>query len=117
MADWLSNLERALPLRRIRHSSLALRLVASAAVWCALLLAGGGFALSALFGDNVKGNFDARLTVLLEALVAGSEVDPGGALDLRLQLGEPRFGQPLSGWYWQINAGNEPLERSASLWD
>jgi signal transduction histidine kinase len=101
----------------MRRNSLAFRLVASAAVWCALWLSGGGYALSALFGETVERNFDARLEVLLEALVAGSELSDNGELELRLQLGEPRFEQPLSGWYWQIGNGARALRRSPSLWD
>jgi len=101
----------------MRRNSLAFRLVLSAAVWCALWLSAGGYALSALFRGTVERNFDARLEVLLEGLVAGSELDPEGKLQLRLQLGEPRFEQPLSGWYWQINDGKRVLRRSPSLWD
>ncbi len=106
----------------MRSSSLAFRLVASAALWCALVLSAGGWGLSVLFADAVENNFDARLGVLLEGLVAGSEIQDDNALDLRLQLGEPRFEQPLSGWYWQIEPAGpandpEPLGRSASLWD
>ena len=101
----------------MRRSSLAFHLVASAAVWCALVLSGAGFLLSALVGDTVESTFDARLGVLLEGLVAGSELGPDGKLVLRAQLGEPRFTQPLSGWYWQIGDPDHPLERSSSLWD
>jgi signal transduction histidine kinase len=101
----------------MRRNSLAFRLVASAAVWCAVWLSAGGYALSALFGNTVERNFDARLGVLLEGLVAGSELKPDGWLDLRRQLGEPRFDQPLSGWYWQIEDRGRILRRSPSLWD
>jgi signal transduction histidine kinase len=101
----------------MRRNSLAFRLVAGAAVWCALWLSAGGYALSALFGNTVERNFDARLGVLLEGLVAGSELKPDGWLDLRRQLGEPRFDQPLSGWYWQIEHRGRILRRSPSLWD
>jgi len=103
----------------MRRNSLAFRLVASAALWCALLLSAGGAALSELFADTVERNFDARLAVLLEGLVAGSELEDG-TLALRSQLGEPRFAQPFSGWYWQIEEtgdAGEILERSPSLWD
>ncbi len=96
--------------------SLASRLVASAAIWCALLLSVGGYGLSALFGDAVENSFDARLTVLLEGIVAGSELREDGRIDLSLGLGEPRFDQPFSGWYWQINDGDKAVRRSASLW-
>ncbi|MDH3658798.1 MAG: sensor histidine kinase [Alphaproteobacteria bacterium] len=75
-----------------------------------------GFALSALFGDAVRNSFDARLAVLLEGVVAGTTVADNGRLDLSLQLGEPRFDQPFSGWYWQISDGEQPVRRSASLW-
>ncbi len=101
----------------MRRNSLALHLIASAAVWCALVLSAAGYLLSALVGDTVESNFDARLAVLLEGLVAGSEIGADGRLELRLQLGEPRFTQPLSGWYWQIGEPGHPLERSSSLWD
>ena len=101
----------------MRRNSLAFRLVASAAVWCALWLSAGGYALSALFGTTVERNFDARLGVLLEGLVAGSELNADGDLELRLQLGEPRFEQPLSGWYWQVEDRGKVLRRSPSLWD
>jgi signal transduction histidine kinase len=101
----------------MRRNSLAFRLVASAAVWCALWLSAGGYALSALFGNAVERNFDAHLGVLLEGLVASSELNANGGLELRLQLGEPRFEQPLSGWYWQIADHGRILRRSSSLWD
>jgi signal transduction histidine kinase len=101
----------------MRRNSLAFQLIASAAVWCALVLSVAGWLLSTLVGDMVESNFDARLSVLLEGLIAGSETGPDGQLEVRPQLGEPRFTQPLSGWYWQIGAPDHPLDRSSSLWD
>ncbi len=96
--------------------SLAARLVAGAAIWCTLLLSASGYGLSALFGDVVEANFDSRLGVLLDGILAGTELTEDGKLELRLQLGEPRFDQPFSGWYWQINDHTKPIRRSASLW-
>ena len=72
--------------------------------------------MSALFGDAVRNSFDARLAVLLEGVVAGTNLRDDGSLDLNLQLGEPRFDQPFSGWYWQIHDGEAVVRRSASLW-
>ncbi|MGI9433276.1 MAG: sensor histidine kinase [Geminicoccaceae bacterium] len=80
------------------------------------MLTASGFALSALFGDAVRNSFDARLAVLLEGVVAGTQLKDDGGLDLQLQLGEPRFDQPFSGWYWQIHDGEKVVRRSASLW-
>ncbi len=64
----------------------------------------------------MRNSFDARLAVLLEGVVAGTQLQEDGRLELRLQLGEPRFDQPFSGWYWQIHDGEEVVRRSASLW-
>jgi signal transduction histidine kinase len=97
--------------------SLALRLVLGAGLWIAAALLAGGIALSALFRGYVEQSFDARLTVLLESLVAVAELGTDGNLALSRGVGEPRFEQPLSGWYWQIAAGDRPVLRSRSLWD
>ncbi len=97
--------------------SLALRLVLGAGLWIAAALLAGGIALSALFRDYVEQSFDARMTVLLESLVAVSELDAEGRLRLSRSVGEPRFDQPYSGWYWQIAEGGKPVSRSRSLWD
>jgi signal transduction histidine kinase len=97
--------------------SLALRLVVGAGLWIAAALLAGGFALSALFRDYVEQSFDARLTVLLESLVAVGEIDAEGRPLLSRSVGEPRFEQPYSGWYWQIAEAGKPVLRSRSLWD
>lgn len=107
--------------------SLAFRLIAGAALWCVSGLAVGGLVLSSLFLEYVEREFDARLTVLLEGLVVASDVGEDGRLDMTAVLGEVRFEQPYSGWYWQISQRRtesddsdpvllEPL-RSRSLWD
>jgi signal transduction histidine kinase len=101
----------------MRTKSLAFRLVAYASLWIAAALLAGGLVLSAVFGDYVERAFDARLLVLLDALVAGAGVDEGGNLKLSRAPGEPRFDQPYSGWYWQVATDSGPLLRSRSLWD
>ncbi len=101
----------------MKSSSLALRLVIGAGALIAVALLAAGFALSALFRDYVEQSFDARLDVLLLGLVAVAEIDDQGQLGLTRGVGEPRFDQPLSGWYWQITDGAEPVLRSRSLWD
>jgi signal transduction histidine kinase len=101
----------------MRTDSLSFRLVAIATLWCVAALLAGGMLLSSLFRDYVQRNFDARLVILLEGLVTTSEVDADGQLRLQRSLGEPRFEQPYSGWYWQISDADGPIERSRSLWD
>lgn len=107
--------------------SLAFRLIAGAALWCVSGLAVGGLVLSSLFLEYVERSFDDRLTVLMESLVIGSEIGTDGRVDMTATLGETRFEQPYSGWYWQISPrrGNSEISdpvltaplRSRSLWD
>jgi signal transduction histidine kinase len=111
----------------MRINSLALRLVAGAALWIAVALVAGGIALSALFRSSVERGFDARLAVLVESVVAASGVGADRALEVGEVAGEPRFEQALSGWYWQVAlagepvagepGAGEPVARSRSLWD
>lgn len=101
----------------MRRNTLAFRLVAGAIVLCAVVLIAAGVGLSSEFRDTVERSFDSRLQTLLEAVVAAAEVKTGGALAIDSVPGEPRFNQPYSGWYWQVEQGGAPVLRSRSLWD
>ena len=100
-----------------RYNSLALRLVLAAALWIGAALLIGGLVLSAIFKDYAERTFDGRLTVLLDSLIAVTELDEQGRPKLTRGIGEPRFDMPYSGWYWEIAVGSSPLLRSRSLWD
>lgn len=104
------------------RDSLALRLVLGAAAWSLTVLLAGSLLLASLFRQSVENNFDARLLVRLESLVATVDFNSQDKLIVTSDLGETRFDLPFSGWYWQItragSKGNsEPLLRSRSLWD
>jgi len=99
-----------------RPRSLAVRLVAGAALWSAIALIVTGILLATLFRDVAQRNFDNRLRVLLEGLIAVAEVN-GDEVQLTNVPGEPRFNQPYSGWYWQIDSSEIIVLRSRSLFD
>jgi signal transduction histidine kinase len=101
----------------MKINSLAFRLVAGAGLWIAAALAAGGFQLSSMFESSVERSFEARLEVYLDGLIAVSRTGAAGRIELARGLGEPRFTQPNSGWYWQISGPDGPLLRSRSLWD
>ncbi len=101
----------------MKTDTIAFRLIAGAALWLGLALVVSGFVLAALFVDHVERGFDRRISILLESLVAVAEVSPAGDLVIADPPGEPRFRQPYSGWYWQINSGGQVRRRSPSLWD
>lgn len=101
----------------MKINSLAFRLVAGAMLWTVAGVVVGGLLLSAVFRDYVERAFDARLSVIVDALVAASTIDGNGELQISRGPDEPRFEQPYSGWYWEIMDDREPLQRSRSLWD
>jgi hypothetical protein len=98
-------------------NSIAVRLVAGAALWIAAAVLAGGFLLSNLFRDSVERGFDDRLHVLLNTLIAVTDVAPDGRVELSRELREPRFQKQYSGWYWQITAigAAAPEQTSHSL--
>ncbi|MQT12307.1 sensor histidine kinase [Rhizobiales bacterium Sp-1] len=89
-----------------RSTSLALRLFFTSTVWSAIALAAAGVILVALYRQSVERSFDERLDVYLKTLVAGAVAGDGSNNTLREpgDLGDPRFGLPLSGWYWLVRS-------------
>jgi signal transduction histidine kinase len=98
-------------------TSLRLRLVlaATASIVAALTLA--GLALIVLFERHIERRIDDELGNHMRQLVAAIEVADNGALDVSTGLADPRFEQPLSGLYWQVERRDASSRRSRSLWD
>ena len=90
----------------MRLNSLAFRLFASAAAWTLVVLPVTAFILISLYRQAVERNFDARLNVYLTSLVASTTQGGATAPQEPTNLGEPVFGIPFSGWYWQIKQLN-----------
>lgn len=101
----------------MKLDSLAFRLAAGAALWCIIALLVSGLVLASLFRETVERSFDHRLGALLESLIIATETHAEDRVDLTRPLGEPRFSQPFSGWYWQIDTARGVVLRSRSLWD
>ena len=98
--------------------SLARRLLSSSLAGLLVLLLAGGGALSYAFRRSAEAAFDVRLEAWHRALVASLQIDEAGRLVAEGRLGDPRFEQVFSGWYWQVaEAGGQPLATSRSLWD
>lgn len=83
------------------RGSLAIRLVITSLLWSALALAIAGFALTEIYRTSLIRSFDERLTVY-EKTLAGLIASSDGTMPPPGALSEPRFGLPLTGWYWQI---------------
>jgi signal transduction histidine kinase len=84
--------------------------------WLAFSLVATGFVLFLLFRADTQRNFDDALRNRLEELAAGVQAAEAGRLDLGWTPADLRFNTPLSGWYWELRAG-DAARRSPSLLD
>ncbi|MBI2240859.1 MAG: HAMP domain-containing histidine kinase [Magnetospirillum gryphiswaldense] len=100
-----------------RRRSLSGRLVAASLVWLLLSLVLGGGVLAWGFRESVERQFELRLDSLVRAAIAALDRHPDGSIVLARPLGDPRFDQIYSGWYWQVAGADGRLTRSRSLWD
>lgn len=100
----------------IRSLRARLWIAGGVSIGVAILVAGVG--LVALFERHVERRIGAELRIQLNQLAAAVALDDAGALQLTNEPADPRFAQPLSGLYWQIDApGQAGVLRSRSLWD
>ncbi len=99
------------------RGSLGRRMIIVATLWISILLLAGGYALNSLLGTAITNNFDDGLDYVLTQMIAAAEIGPDGEVVFSQPVGDPRFVEPYSGLYWQVNgAGFEPWP-SRSLWD
>jgi signal transduction histidine kinase len=112
---------------RRRGRSLTRRMIGIAALWIGVLLLLGGFALDRVLSRSIVASFDAQLEYVLNAMIAASEIGPGGEVRFSRAPADQRFLETYSGAYFQIaNLGIRacPVDpsstlctRSRSLWD
>ena len=99
------------------RASLASRMMAISAIWIAVLLIGGGFALDRAITNLIRNNFDDQLAFLVTSMIASTEIGPEGEVRFNRPLGNQRFFEPGSGLYWQISGEGFEDYPSRSLWD
>ncbi len=104
--------------------SLSRRLLIGALVWCAIVLAGGALALSALYRAQTLRLLEENLDATLVTLTRAVDFEPGRGLvsETSKLPADSRYETPLSGRYWAVVAvdanGNPVAElRAPSLWD
>ena len=103
---------------RFARRSMASRLLMATLAMVVIGLPIAGLLLSHHYRASATDAFDERLEALLNVVIAGVAFD---RIDQRLtfdrDLGDPRFDQVFSGWYWQITDDDQHAITSRSLWD
>lgn len=98
--------------------SLRARLFAGTLLGMTVALVTAGYVLTGFFSRYATKEFENSIQIQLNQLTANFEVDAEGKPVLTRQMSDPRFAQPLSGLYWQINDAKQiGVARSRSLWD
>lgn len=102
-----------LPLPR----SLTVRLALLTGAWVACGLVAAWLLVAGSASTYIETSFNTHLTGLLDAVVAGAELDSSGHPVLARAVSEPRLDEPYSGVYWQIDGPGGAIATSRSLWD
>ncbi|WP_344709653.1 HAMP domain-containing sensor histidine kinase [Sphingomonas humi] len=102
-------------------------MIVVAAVWIAILLFAGGFALDRVLTNSLVRNFDDQLELVLRSMIGASEIGPVGEVRFSRAPADQRFIETYSGFYFQItdvprnsclsDTEQDLCYRSRSLWD
>ncbi|MFQ5623087.1 MAG: sensor histidine kinase [Paracoccaceae bacterium] len=100
----------------MKRSSLSVRLLIAASLSTAIAIAATGAAIAflfeAFFEERIRSELEVQLTELTAHLTHGAD----GTIDVT-PMPDPRFGQPFSGLYWQVEPEEGSAVLSRSLWD
>lgn len=97
--------------------SIRLRLLALAAVWLTVALLGAWVVIGGVLERFVTSRFDADAAAIADTLIAQVQVDDTGRAVVANGPADPRYGLPLSGWFWQVDRAGLPVAKSPSLFD
>ena len=92
----------ALKFQPIRIKSLFSRDLLLTTLWSAVAILVIGFFISDFYRKSVERNFHDLLRAELYNVIDSVTISGGGVLVGSPQLGDLRFGQPKTGWYWMV---------------
>lgn len=95
--------------------SLRLRVMLSILLWVAFGIAGIWFSATRLFERHVEAQYHEELSVHVRELADLVRYTADGTGTLTRPLSDPRYLEPLSGFYWQVSMEGGQTLKSASL--
>ena len=102
-------------MRRPVPDSLRLRILLAVSLWVLLGSAAIWFSAVGIFSRHVEQSYHEELEVHVRELGGLTEIGPDGAMMLTRPLSDPRYAEPLSGFYWQVTAAGRAPLRSQSM--
>ncbi len=87
---------------RLAPRSLAVRVVAFSTIWAIIALIAIYTVIAALYQQASERGFDSLLSAHLFNLIGSVGVSASGMLTGSPDLGDLRFSEPESGWYWEV---------------
>lgn len=99
---------------RLGFRSLAFRVLALSTLWAVLALVVVSTIVSSLYRQNAERSFTSLLQAHLFNLVSSVDVTPDGRLTGTPNLGDIRFSDIGSGWYWAVDSISQGLRGSIS---
>ncbi len=97
-------------LGRLLPNSLTLRAIFFSTLWAAISLVAIGSVITALYRGAAEKSYANILSAQLFNLIAAAGIDETGKLTGAPDLGDIRYQQPKSGWYWSV----EPVTSKVS---
>jgi signal transduction histidine kinase len=82
--------------------SLALRIIALSTIWAIVTMIVTATIISTLYRQASERGFNSLLSAHLFNLIGSVGVSESGALTGSVDLGDLRFSEPGSGWYWAV---------------
>lgn len=122
----------------MKQHSLKNRLLFAAGTCCVVLILITGFTVQRYMHDYLRAELVTKLTLSLDELLSRLDISPQDTVSQEIaaqdtvsqekaaqdasflpisSLSDPRFSQPYSGSYWQVQSQQKVLKRSRSLWD
>jgi signal transduction histidine kinase len=89
--------------------SLTFRVVAFSSIWAIIALVVIATVISTLFRQVSQRGFETVLSAHLFNLIASVSPSETGRLAGTPNLGDLRFSEPFSGWYWSVEPASEEL--------
>ncbi|TIV75847.1 MAG: histidine kinase, partial [Mesorhizobium sp.] len=100
MGRWISRL-------RLWPRSLTFRVIAFSTIWAILTLVVIFTLITTLYRQASERGFDSLLSAHLFNLIGSVGISDNGALTGAPDLGDLRFSEPNSGWYWSVEPASE----------